>query len=314
MAASANQLMEELKRLRRGRGLHAPHLDRLIGPALRELCEIDQTAGAETVRERIRDWVIAATRALPEDLRMVTLTSLGLNPNAQHAFLTDRVKWLAAHLDRDVRTIRRWLDIGLTRLVEAAVASAPTNVPDDESWRVRHFSALLRLDGPTPVSTERRTIVATADGVRVIPWSLSLPRTGENTPANLDVQVLQGAVLLHMERPSARRFLLHLRLPQVLRAGQAHTFSLDVRVPQGQSMRPTYVFWPERRCDRFDLVVRFDPERMPRLVWRVHDVFHRDADEIEPGPDLLTLDSVGEVAVSFIEPRVGRGYGIQWIP
>lgn len=314
MTVSADQLMEDLKRLRRGRGLHAPNLDQLVGPALRELCGIAAGSGAEVARERIRGWVTEATRSFPEDLRIVTTTALGMNPDAQHPFLTDRIAWLGGRLDRDMRTIRRRVDVGLIRLVETAVSATAPAQPSDDGFRVQRFSALLRLDGPTPVCTEQRTIIATRDGIQLIPWSISVPRASEDLPTSIDVQVLQGAVLTRTERPSRRRFLLHLRLPAALRSGQTHMFSLDVRVPYGQPMRPTYVFWPERRCERFDLTVRFDSEHPPKRVWRVRDVFHRDADEIEPGSDLLTPDAIGEVAVSFVEPRIGRGYGIQWLP
>lgn len=307
------ELMAELKGLRRGRGLHAPNLERLVGPVLRKVCGIDEDAGAETVRERVRNWVHEATEQFPEDLRIVTTTSLGMNPEVQHVFLAQRVEWLARLLDRDVRTVRRRMDAGLTRLVEAAVGVEAQDVDHGDPWRLQRFSALLRLDGPTPVCTERRTIVATRDGVDQILWSMSLPKAGDD-PVGLDVKVLQGAVLARMERPSSRRFQLLLRLPNALRAGQAHSFSLDVCVPLGQPMPPTFVFWPERPCDRFDLVVRFHPDRLPRLVWRVSDVFHRDADELEPGSDKLAIDYVGEVAASFVRLRPGRGHGIQWKP
>ncbi|WP_216209862.1 hypothetical protein [Amycolatopsis aidingensis] len=316
MTLSSNQLMDEFKLLRRGRGLHAPGLDRVVGPALRELCGISKDDGAEMIRERIRSWVLGKIESFPEDLRTATATSLGLNNEAQQPFLGDRVRWLARGASRDVRTIRRRMDTGLTRLVEAAGRQP---VPDhggerDHTWHVRHFSAVLRMDGPTPVCTERREIVAAKDGIEWIPWSISIPRGPEGRPADLDVRVVHGAVLASTERPSARRFLMGLQLPERLQAGQTHTFSLEVRIPQGQAMRPTYVFWPERRCERFDLVIRFGLERIPEAVWRLSDVFHRDADEGEPGADQLTVNGVGEVAASFTEPRPGRGYGIQWRP
>jgi len=307
------KLMAELKGLRRGRGLHAPNLERLVGPVLRKVCGLDEDAGAETIRDRVRNWVHEATEQFPEDLRIVTITSLGMNPEVQDVFLAQRVEWLAQLLERDARTVRRRMDAGLTRLVEAAVGVEVQEIDYGDPWRLQHFSALLRLDGPTPVCTERRTIVATRDGVDQIQWSISLPKADDG-PVGLDVRVLQGAVLSSMERPSPRRFQLQLRLPYALRAGQTHSLSLDVCVPLGQQIPPTYVFWPERPCDRFDLVVRFHPDRLPRLVWRVSDVFHRDADELEPGSEKLTIDYVGEVTTSFVRPRPGRGHGVQWKP
>src|SRR5215470_3777154 len=309
----SEKLMAELKGLRRGRGLHAPNLERQVGPVLRQLCGISEGSGAETIRDRVRSWVLKATEHFPEDLRVVTITSLGMNPDVQPVFLAERVEWLAKLLDRDARTVRRRMDAGLTRLVEAAVGVEEEEIDYGDPWRVQHFEALLRLDGPTPVCTERRTIVATREGVDHILWSISLPKAGEG-PVGLDVKVLQGAVLSKMERPSPRRFQLRLQLPHTLDAGQAHIFSLEMCVPLGQPMPPTYVFWPERPCDRFDLVVRFHPDRLPRMVWRVSDVFHRDADELEPGPEQLSVDYAGEVYTSFFRPRPGRGHGVQWKP
>ncbi|GAB3491301.1 hypothetical protein [Amycolatopsis cihanbeyliensis] len=316
MTLSSSQLMNEFRALRRGRGLHTPGLDRLVGPALRELCGIGEDDGAEVARERIRNWVLGEIENFPEDLRTATATALGLNLEAQQPFLGERVRWLARGASRDARTIRRRMEAGLTRLVEAADRRPARDGAgkQGDAWHVRRFSAVLRMDGPTPVCTERREIVAARDGIEWIPWSISLPRGTEGMPADLDVRVAHGAVLSSTERPSARRFLMGLQLPERLDAGQTHTFSLEVRIPQGQVMRPTYVFWPERRCERFDLVIRFGLRQPPETVWRLSDVFHRDADDCEPGSDLLTVNGVGEVAASFTEPRPGRGYGIQWRP
>jgi hypothetical protein len=306
-------LVAELKVLRRGRGVQAPAVDRQVGPMLRKLCEIGEFDGAGLVREKINNWVTDLIRSFPDDLKLAVTTTFAINPAAQHKFHSDRVAWLAEKADRDARTIRRRIDDALIRLAEAALMpSKQVEHLAGDRWYLRRFNALLRLDGVTPVCHEQREIVANADGVDEIPWSISLPRSSADSPGDLDVEVLQGAVFSRIQRPSARRFLLQLRLPETLLAGQAHEFALEVRVPRGQPMRPTYVFWPERRCEVFDLVVRFATDRPPQAVWKVADVFHRDADDMEPTDDLLALNGVGEVHATFTDPRPGRGYGVQW--
>jgi hypothetical protein len=306
-------LLAELKRLRRGRGVQTPAIDSQVGPELRRHCGIEDTDGAGVIREKLTDWVSDLTGDFPADLKLAVTTGLGMNPDAQHRFHTERVSWLAAQAGRDNRTIVRRINDALIRLCEAAQMPQPRTKADfGDEWHLRRFNALLRMDGVTPVCHEVRTVVANKDGVERIPWSITLPRASDEAPPDLDIEVLRGVVLTHVDRPSSRRFLLNLQLPSPLTAGQTHEFALQVRVPRGQPMRPTYVFWPERRCERFELVIRFATDRPPTSVWRVDNAFHRDADDIDPGPDMLTVNDVGEVQATFTELRPNRGYGIQW--
>ncbi|MEV4314238.1 hypothetical protein [Actinocrispum sp. NPDC049592] len=307
MTVPVESLVAELKILRRGRGVQAPGVDRQVGPNLRRLCDIGDVDGAGLVREKIRAWVTDLIRPFPDDLRLAVTTTFALNPVAQHKFHADRVAWLAQRADRDARTIRRRIDDALTRLAEAAVMPAHHAEPGGEEWHLKRFSALLRLDGISPVCHEVREIVAQTDGVDEIPWSFSLP----GSLGELDVEIVQGAVFSRIQRPSARRLLLRLQLPETLRAGQAHQFAMEVRVAPGQPMRPSFVFWPDRRCEQFDLVVRFAADQLPRAVWRVRDAL-QESQEI--GQDRLVPNSIGEVRARFTEPRPGRGHGIQWQP
>lgn len=316
MSVSPVQLTNELQALCRGQGAQAPGIDRQIGPALRQVCGIDGDDDPETVRTKFRAWVDGIVEGFPTDLRLMVVAPLALHEEAQHRFLADRIEWLAARQDRGPRTIRRRINVGLARLVEAALSRDRTPArPEggDDPYHVAEFDALLRLDGVTPTCLERRTVVADRDGVDEVTWSISLPpATGDGLPGDLDVQVVQGVELARMRRPSPRRFMLTLRLPHPLGAGERHQFALEVRVPVGQPMRPTYVFWPERRCERFRLVVRFPRDGGPADVWRVDGAFHRDADDLTPGDDRLAVNEIGEVEVDFPHPREGRGYGVQW--
>ncbi|MGW6932229.1 hypothetical protein ACWGE0_19390 [Lentzea sp. NPDC054927] len=317
MSVSPEQLMEELRTLCRGRGVQTPGIDLHVGPALRQVCGVVETDGAEAVRTKLRDWVTNAARGFPVEVRSAVLAPLGLHEEAQFRFLNERIEWLAKQQDRGARTVRRRMEAGLQRLVEVALQPAPStaHVAPSELWHVKEFDALLKLDGPTPACTERRTVVADTDGVNEIAWSITIPSpTPDGAPGDLDVEVLHGVELIGHERPSPRRFLMKLRLPRPLNTGQTHQFALEVRVPRGQSMRPTYVFWPERMCESFRLRVRFDRDDLPDSVWRVEEALARDTDDLTPWPRKLPVDEIGEIDVSFPHPRQGRGYGVQWSP
>ncbi|GAA3839795.1 hypothetical protein GCM10022243_02720 [Saccharothrix violaceirubra] len=314
MSVTPKQLSDELHALCRGQGVQAPGIDKQVGPALREVCGIGKGDAAEIVRTKVTAWVTGLTDQFPTDLRLLVLVPLGLHEDAQNRFLSERIDWLAGRLERGARTVRRRVASGVERLVEAGLnpdrdgSAAPA-----DPWHVAEFDALLRLDGLTPTCTERRTVVADRDGIDEIEWSITLPAASDDgVPGHLDVQVLQGVELVESLRPSSRRWLLRLRLPHRLDSGQRHRFALEVRVPVGQAMRPTYVFWPERRCERFRLVVRFPRHDLPGDVWRVDGALHRDTDDLRPGVNRLAVNDIGEVEVNFPHPREGRGYGVQW--
>ncbi len=308
-------LFNELRQLSRGRGVHALHIDRHVGPTLLQLCDLTTLDGPETVRRKVGDWVHAKTQQLPHHLRLAVTTPLGLNPDAQFRFLQQRINWLAAEQDRSPGTCRRRIDEAMTRLVEVALTPATgpgtTPVTREHTWHVRDFEAILSLDGDTPRCTESRTIVADRDGLDRIMWSLTLARHEDGASAKVDISVLHGAQLLSKEWPSPRRIMMHLGLPRRLKAGELHELVLQISLPHDQPMSPRYVFWPERRCERFRLVTRFG-EAVPSAVWRVDHVFHRDADEIDTGRDYLPANELGEVHVAFADLQAGHGYGIRW--
>lgn len=294
MATSPSKLMTELKALRRGRGVQTPGIDRQVGPALRAACGITEFDGAEVVREKLGSWVNALVSTFPHDLRLAVTTPLALHDEAQHAFLAHRIQWLADLADRDSRTIRRRIDDGLTRLVEAAARhTSRETATSPDGWHIQQVHVLLRLDGPVPACTERWTVAAERDGVEEIPWPVAARRDGAEPAGDHDIRVVHGVLLTDGG----------LRLPRPLSAGEALEFSLDVRIPRIQRMRPVYQFRTSRRCDRFDLVVRFHPDRLPVEVKGIGDVGEQPV-----------VNSVGEVEMSFRDVIPGSDNGISWTP
>ncbi|HEY0640656.1 MAG TPA: hypothetical protein VGD67_23750 [Pseudonocardiaceae bacterium] len=322
MAAEAASLVAELKKLRKGRGIHAAALWSVVGPALREVCEVrteDQPAAA---RKRVADRLVALSQGLPKDLAEVVRVALALEPDVHGQFLHERIQWLAQQQDRDIRTIRRRVDAGLTMLAEAAAQPVSAVPEPPREWRVRRFETLLRLDQESPVCEEQRVIVAERDGLDTITFQYTIPRT-EHQPGNGDgnsggagnrmhLDVRFGARLLERERVSCSRFRFVLGLPRPLAEGEEHTFGMTVRLPAEQPMRPHYLYVPERPCEAFELRVRFPDGRRPRRVERVDGAFHRDIDEVPGHAEAVVVDGVNEAFTSFGELVPRLGYGLRW--
>jgi hypothetical protein len=315
MGGDGQDLLAELKTLRGGRGLNAGDLAQKIGPNLRALAGLTGDEQPGLVRARLIERLRSLIAALPPDLAVAAEVALGLHPQARHQFVQDRTDWLARQILRDARTARRRMDEALLRLAELAgmaASSAPGDPGDDrEAYHIEEFTALLRLDRPAPEAIDRRVIVAHVD-LDGLDSVLTLPRDPNGGPSHeLEVEVLYGATLVERERPADNRFQFGLKFPELVPAGERHEYGMLFRVPTGQSMRTHYVFFSYRRCDAFDLRVRFDPERMPTDVRRVDGAFARDLDGAAAGIP-MSVDPAGELHLRFTDLRIGLGYGARW--
>jgi hypothetical protein len=202
-----------------------------------------------------------------------------------------------------------------TIAVRSPKAGRSASVVVDTGWYVQDFHAVLLLDRSTPEAIERRSIVAEQDGLDFIDVLITLPRepTGRASSHDLLMEVLYGAALIGKERDTGDRFRFRLGLPAPLHVGESHEYGLLFRIPPGQPMRTHYVFTPMRRCDLFDLRVRFNANNRPAAVWRVNDAFHRAVDDIHPTGEVVLLDAAGEIHLQFRGLRTGFGYGAQWL-
>ncbi|HEV7650789.1 MAG TPA: hypothetical protein VGP26_21805 [Actinophytocola sp.] len=314
MPDSQATLTDELKRLRKGRGVHAPDISERAGPALRRLCGIRPDDGPAAVRDRLATTLTELARRLPDDLRLALLVELGLHAVATAPRLGERLDWLAGQLAREPRTARRRADLACERLTEVAGVLPEAPPEEDDGWYVRRFTALVKLDGTAPEVTETRMVVATRDGIGELDTEFSLPRhPGDRRPAHdLGVSLLYGGRLVRRQRRSESHFSFSVELPAVLGTGQHHEYALQLRVPDGQPVRQHYVFIPHRRCDLFEMRLRFDPRRIPRQLWRVTGSPVRVVDDGVPSGELLRPDAAGDVHEIFPGPRQGLAYGVQW--
>ena len=311
------ELANELKTLRKGRGLQAPRLADQVGPLLRELAGITPNENTATIREKLARRLRILADSLPDDLRQVVTIALALHPDTQHQFLQERVQFLADQQKRDVRTIRRRMDEGFELLAEMATKpSGSKSGRPGLGWYIDRMEAILRMDKASPESFERRRITSEWDGLDVIRAAVTVPRYEHDQAElhKLDTEVYFGATMVASHQHGLHRFDYDLKLPSSLAIGEKHEYGIIQRIPDTQQMRTHYVFFPDRRCEEFELRIRFPLDGVPALIWRVQEVFHRDVDENHPTNDILTVDSAGEITLFFRNLLPGHGYGAQWHP
>ncbi|WP_233599140.1 MULTISPECIES: hypothetical protein [unclassified Amycolatopsis] len=317
MTVSAVDLAGELKLLRRGRGIAAPHLAERAGPALRAVCGTAGDAGNAAIRSMLSECLSEWSRSLPEDLCTAVLAALGLHPEAVHPFYQERVSWLAGHLQRDDRTARRRIDEGIDRLAEVAVASTNESfeaeaVQPSRRWHTEELRVTLALDQPVPEVFEFRRIVADADDIAELDLALTLTDSvyrGEAIGADdLRVDVFHGGRLIGRAMESTDRVGLALHLPEPLQRQSKHEIALRFRA---EFRHPHFVCVPRHPVDLFDLHVRF-PLPIPAEVVRLERVFQDDASDEAARGFSLTPDASGEVHVQFRRLTPGFAYGVRW--
>lgn len=172
------QLVTELKVLRKGRGILAPTLASRVGPALRKATGTTAIKATGALRRKVADSLWCWAMELPEDLRHAVVTAFALDHNNSQAPLyQERVRAVARQLNRDDRTARRRIDDGIERLAEIAVAGGlPSRNPPPQ----RRPTTTTPRPSTTPTPTQSATPPATGTDIRDIPVAghATLRRTG----------------------------------------------------------------------------------------------------------------------------------------
>jgi hypothetical protein len=311
----ADDVVQELGSLRRGRGLHAPDLAGKVGPALRQVCGIDETDNHVTTQSKLIDCIQLHSATLPNDLRLSVLAALGLLEAATYPLLEERLRWVGCRLDRELRTVRRRVEAGARLLAERLVAAAGTI--DDEyapsGWFTDELCSTVRLDVDPPELREQRTIVATCYNLRQVLVSLSVPAKPDHRAApRVRSRIVHGGCLVAERELASGHYRAILELPRSLAAGERHRYEITLVVSPRDSIRPYYLLSPLRPCRRFRASVTFDHRAVPTAVWRIGGVPRGLVDgAVIPG-ESLALDQRGRVTTEFYGLRPGLSYGMRW--
>ena len=259
---------------------------------------------------------------LPEDLRTAILAALALHPaTADMRTYELRRDWVARQVERVARTAERRIDEAQDLLAQeiagelARERSRPAFAAEQEGWHIESFSAVYLLDGEVPEAIERRVIVPSVNGLAELALALDVPLDPGRPRPPLRLEMIKGGELVRVEELARTRTRYLVRLPHPLRAGESHEYEMRIQVQPGGPLRDYYVFRPERRCDHFDLRVRFDRRRLPAWVRRVagEDVHSYNSFEALPAAgELVGVDPTGEASEAFSGLRPHYGYGLQW--
>jgi hypothetical protein len=310
------EIAAEIQALRKNRAFSGDVSEKL-GPVLLELAGGDSRTANEKLGQQIR----ALAGRLTEEMRTAILAALALHEDTRAmTTYSQRKRWLAdTKLDRGDRTAERRIEeaqrlLGQEIAAELERRRGHSDAADD-GWYIDHFSAVFMLDGDAPEAVEHRRIVATTHHLTEITIVLDTPRESGQRRLGLKAEVTSGGTLLRAEELSRNRTRYLIRLPHPLQPDETHEYDMRIRVAADEPMRDYYVFRPERRCDGFDLRVRFDRRNPPRWVRQVvgEDVHVYYPYEGIPSPaDRVPVDATGEARASFPRLRQHLGYGLQW--
>lgn len=316
-------LGDELSHLRRGRGIMASDLRERVGPTLRTLAGIDPAGSQEEARRRLLTFLDELAGNLPDDLRLALSAALALHEDVRHRFLDERMRWLAARLQRDVRTARRRVDEAI-KFAEAS-AGAQASAANDYMpgrWYLARLRTLLRLDGKQPTAIEERTVVANVDGLTEFVISTSVPRPATTDTRDtgltgahkqrLEFSVIYGGSLVHCEQPSDSYFRYFIQFPRPLGQGESHEIGAAITIPGDQPFNPRYAFQPLHRCDEFDLRVRFGSRSQPAYIWNIDGLPHGMVDDFTDPEALVRPDASGDIHLRYQYLRIGLAYGARW--
>jgi hypothetical protein len=289
-------------------------LDR-VGPTLRALSGIDDSLDENEARRRLVTYLSDLADELPEDLRAALRVGLALDEDVQYRFLEERMHWLAADMDRDVRTARRRVDEAIRSAESMRAIPVPSgNDYAYDHWYLERFRTLLYLDGPQPTTIEERRIVARHDSLAemIISGSIPCPDGGDRKRHHADLTILYGGSIARIERPSDTYFRYFIQFPEPLKRGQSHEIGVSVTLPADQPMNPRYTLQPLRRCDEFDLRIRFGVRNRVSGVWNMAGIPRGMADDFTAASARVELDGAGEIHLNYRHLLAGLVYGVRW--
>ncbi|AHH97326.1 hypothetical protein KALB_3962 [Kutzneria albida DSM 43870] len=313
------ELKAELRGLCRGRGVQDADIGERVGPHLAQLCGIGPGDRTVRVRGLLVDYLRNLIKDLPDEFLLVTVAAFGLNDTLRGPYLDARLAKVKDQVDREKRTVLRWLDKACLLLAQGAVERAePERTAPGATgpWHTAELQASVVLDLPVPEVIETRRIVADQDDLEAVELSMTLEPppgwTGEGSPRELGLDVLYGGLLAKRVMKSTRRVGFVLRLPHPLGRNKEHEYAVRVRFSPNQPIAPYYVCTPSYPCRLFRLRVRFGPERVPGSIWRLHEALATEVGDSPENRKQVFADPCGEVYSEFSDLVPRSSYGIAW--
>jgi hypothetical protein len=310
----AAELVNELKVLRKGRGLYASRIADRVGPAIRGVSGVVDDDAPGVIRRKVTDWLDQLADALPTDLRIALRAAFAIGPEVRLPLYQERVEWTASHLERDPRTVRRRIDEAIEHVAQLATAGTlpPRAGAVETGWHTAELRMMLVLDRARPEAVEQRRIVSDQDDLTELDLAVTLAVVSSD-PAP-EVAVFYGGTLADRGMESSERRAFALELPRPLARGESHDFAVHYRLSGEEAMRPHVVCVPKRPCTLFDLRVRFDRARLPSRLWLLRGVFQRDISDPVRRGDMPEVDEAGEIHLAFHDLTPGLAYGVRWDP
>ncbi|MDI5976734.1 hypothetical protein [Amycolatopsis magusensis] len=312
--------MDELKSLRKGRGLDTPDLATRVGPELRAVFSLPEKADSAQVRTRLTKGLAELAARLPADLAFAAAAALALSEDKRTQFYGKRVDLVAGHFQRDRRTATRHIDKSLRVLAELAIADAAGATPDARlpvaPWQTTELRTWVVLDREAPEIYEMRRVTTTEKELRELRLEVSVPvpsdwKTGSavNDP---EIVVLSGGTLRTRLNYSSTRVVFDLEPAEPLIGLREHEFFIRYRFSGARKMGPFYTCTPSFPCRSFDLHIRFDEDQPPPSIWKVDGLRMSEVEDDAAPREPVGADSAGEVNVQFLGLTPNLSYGVVW--
>lgn len=312
--------MNELKSLRKGRGLDTPDLATRTGPELRAVFGLLVTADSAQIRTRLTKSLAELAARLPDDLSFAVSTALALPEDKRTQFYGERVDLVASHLQRDGRTATRHIDNGLRVLAELAIADATGATPDVRlpvtPWQTTELRTWVVLEREAPEIYEMRRVITTEKELHALRLEVSVPVPSDwkassavNDP---EIVVLSGGTLRTRLNYSSTRVVFDLELAEPLTELREHEFFVRYRFSGVREMGPFYTCTPSFPCRSFDLHIRFDEKQPASSIWKIDGLRMSEVEDDAAPREPIGADGAGEVNVQFQGLTPNLSYGVVW--
>ena len=302
----------DLRRLRPGRGIHAPDLLHHLGTTLQSVVFGDGDPNPATAQATVARMLVEAAQRLAPDLEKIYLAAVGITRTEPQ--LGDRLAAIGEELALSSRTLYRRLkdaEHGIAvHLERLTLDNADDNPFAIRGWYVECLESDAYLTGRRPVFVGEREIRATHDGLRVMCESFSIPRyAAAETDPEPEIRGGVGCDEVTLSRFSPSTWLISIRLDRALMTGEAHRVGVAITMPSRAAIRPFNVTVPVRRIKSFVARVHADPGQI-RRAWTIDGVPPMAMDELGRSSAPLSIDDPLERRWTVV--RRGLAYGIGW--